>query len=440
VTAGPFGAAIGGMVGAMLGGLMGYIGGQKISQFFDDFGVWVTDTFSNGLLVIKNFFLDMWGTVKEIFLDIGDTIDSIKISVLDWLIKQAIKLMEADPTGLAVKTLNPLTQEMQEQEYGLIKKMGDRKVAREEIAREKEARQIEFQNTIDKQQLEAEDRMKKREELQENATQNKVAVVSKTSADAIDVNRSASPMKQSQQEFYDNMYATLLAEAKKAGVKNPEVVARLGAAQSSLETGYGKSTAAGNNYFGIKDFSKKNKGIATKEFINGKYVTIKDSFRSYDNMQDSAADYIKFLQTNKRYAGVLNANNIQEAITAQAATGYATDPKYGAKLTQITNKGMSTRPQISGSRTQLPSPPIMPASLTANQISPPIQSIYSSAGKTVADLSKQQVAEQRISPVIVNQNIDASSVQSTGSTEKPQASGGCAQPDTRGLSSMVACQ
>lgn len=149
----------------------------------------------------------------------------------------------------------------------------------------------------------------------------------------------ATPFKGGQKDFYDNLYQTLYKEAEKAGVKNPEAVARLGAAQSSLETGYGKHTAGGNNYFGIKDFSGKNKGQATKEFINGKMVTVKDSFRSYNSMEESAADYIKFLQTNKRYKGVLNANSTEEAIAAQAASGYATDPEYGAKLTKINARG-----------------------------------------------------------------------------------------------------
>ena len=88
------------------------------------------------------------------------------------------------------------------------------------------------------------------------------------------------------QEFYDKLYATLLQEAKKQNVANPEAIARLGAAQSSIETGYGKSLAGGNNYFGIKS-SKSNKGeaVATQEWdpVQGKMVTIKDSFRKYDS-------------------------------------------------------------------------------------------------------------------------------------------------------------
>ena len=147
------------------------------------------------------------------------------------------------------------------------------------------------------------------------------------------------PASQSQKEFLDSMYKTLLDEAKKQGVKNPEVIARLGTAQSALETGYGRSTAGGNNYFGIKARpGEGGPGMATKEFIDGKWVTINDRFRKYGSMQESASDYIKFLKENKRYQGVLGAGSLEEAIAAQARTGYATDPRYGEKLTSIAGK------------------------------------------------------------------------------------------------------
>ena len=55
-------------------------------------------------------------------------------------------------------------------------------------------------------------------------------------------------------------------------------------------------------------------------------------------MQESAADYVKFLSENKRYKEVLGAGNLQEAISAQGRTGYATDPGYAAKLAGIAGK------------------------------------------------------------------------------------------------------
>jgi flagellum-specific peptidoglycan hydrolase FlgJ len=152
----------------------------------------------------------------------------------------------------------------------------------------------------------------------------------------------AGPTSKEQQAYYDKMYNALLKSAKEQGLQNAEVIAKLGAAQTSLETGYGKHMV-GNNAFGIKaNKGEGGVGASTQEFINGKWVTINDKFRKYNNPEDSASDYIKFLKENKRYQGVLGATNINEAIAAQGRTGYATDPNYATKLAGITNKYEST--------------------------------------------------------------------------------------------------
>jgi hypothetical protein len=141
-----------------------------------------------------------------------------------------------------------------------------------------------------------------------------------------------------QKEFYNSMYQTLLAEARAQGVPNPDVIAKLGAAQASLESGYGKRQV-GNNYFGIKAKSGSGGvGAQTQEFIGGKMVTVNDRFRGYGSAQESAADYIRFLKENPRYAGVLGAGNLGEAIAAQGRSGYATDPQYAAKLANISGR------------------------------------------------------------------------------------------------------
>jgi flagellum-specific peptidoglycan hydrolase FlgJ len=150
---------------------------------------------------------------------------------------------------------------------------------------------------------------------------------------------SGKPFTGGNKEFYDTMYNTLLESARKQGVENPEAIARLGAAQSALETGYGKK-APGNNYFGIKGGGGPT--LATEEVIDGKRVKTRASFRQYGSMQESADDYIRFLIENPRYKAVLSAKNAEEAIAAQARTGYATDPDYGKKLSDINRRGMAS--------------------------------------------------------------------------------------------------
>ena len=147
--------------------------------------------------------------------------------------------------------------------------------------------------------------------------------------------KAGKPLKEEQKEYYDKMYDSLYKAAKDKGVENPEVIAKLGATQTSLETGYGKHMV-GNNAFGIKAKAGGDSVTAsTQEFENGKMVTKDQNFRKYDNPEDSAGDYIDFLQNNKRYKDVLAAKNVDEAIAAQAKTGYANDPNYGQKLANI---------------------------------------------------------------------------------------------------------
>lgn len=162
--------------------------------------------------------------------------------------------------------------------------------------------------------------------------------------------KSAGPVTKfdgNQKEFYDQMYNILLAEAKKQKLENPEAVARLGASQASLETGYGKHSV-GHNYFGIKDTSGKGNRASTQEYDakTGRMVTVDQNFRGYGSMEESAKDYLRFLQENKRYAKVLAAKTPEEAINEQSKTGYATDPRYGNKLSNIHER--SKLPQASG--------------------------------------------------------------------------------------------
>lgn len=159
---------------------------------------------------------------------------------------------------------------------------------------------------------------------------------------------SATKFEGSQKEYYDKMYNILLADAKKKNLENPEAIARLGASQSSLETGYGKHIL-GNNHFGIKSQGGKGNVAATQEWDpkQGRMVTKNESFRGYSSMEESAADYIDFLQKNKeRYEKVLSAKTAEDAIREQGKTGYATDPNYGSKLANINEK--SKLPQASG--------------------------------------------------------------------------------------------
>lgn len=97
-------------------------------------------------------------------------------------------------------------------------------------------------------------------------------------------------------------------------------------AQSALESGWGKHQSGKNNFGGIKG---KGTVKTTKEFINGKYVTIKDNFRDFDSLRDYAEYHVNLLN-NSRYKA-FNGNFISNVVKG----GYATDPSYASKLLKM---------------------------------------------------------------------------------------------------------
>ena len=123
--------------------------------------------------------------------------------------------------------------------------------------------------------------------------------------------------------------------------KAKEVAAALGidprivVAQAALETGWGKSVK-GNNLFGIKSHGKgKGLMVTTHEVVEGDRVKLKDSFRAYNSYDESISDYGAFLRENKRYKPMLEADTLDEQITALGKSGYATDPDYAKKIADI---------------------------------------------------------------------------------------------------------
>lgn len=115
------------------------------------------------------------------------------------------------------------------------------------------------------------------------------------------------------------------------------IVESQGKVNGSWFPGAGLVARKGNNFFGIK------KGVGWK----GKTIDLPtpgdadkiSTFRVYNSFQESAKDYIKFLQKNQRYtkAGVFTAPTYQEQIIAIARAGYAEAPNYATVITQVAN-------------------------------------------------------------------------------------------------------
>ncbi len=108
-------------------------------------------------------------------------------------------------------------------------------------------------------------------------------------------------------------------------------------AQWALESGWGQHMPPGsNNPFGIKALpGQPFVGALTREFENGKWISIGQSFRKFDTLADAFDAHAQLLATSGRYAAAREYDFAPDRF-AQALTGiYATDPHYGGLLHAI---------------------------------------------------------------------------------------------------------
>lgn len=162
----------------------------------------------------------------------------------------------------------------------------------------------------------------------------------------------------------DEFVATMLPLAKDAAARigvDPTVLV----AQAALETGWGKSImrqsdgSSSHNLFGIKaqgNWQGPEARAITSEFRDGKMVKETADFRSYDSYASSFHDLVSFLQNNNRYQATLkSADNPEQFVKELQKAGYATDPGYASKISQIAKqmKSYQNYAAASGSSTTL---------------------------------------------------------------------------------------
>ena len=162
----------------------------------------------------------------------------------------------------------------------------------------------------------------------------------------------------------DEFMATMLPLAQDAAARigvDPRVLV----AQAALETGWGKSVmrqqdgSSSHNLFGIKatgNWEGAQARAITSEFRDGKMVKETAAFRSYDSYADSFHDLVSLLQNNSRYKDVVgSADNPEQFVKELQKAGYATDPDYASKISQIAKqmKSYQTYAAAPGSSTTL---------------------------------------------------------------------------------------
>ena len=133
-------------------------------------------------------------------------------------------------------------------------------------------------------------------------------------------------------------FARILGPAARESSRRTGVPASVILAQAALETGWGQSSIGNaKNLFGIKGRGPAGSILVpTKEFLNGQWVTIKDSFRKYHSWAESIEDHGNFLRENSRYKKAFNYKSNPDQFAREIhKAGYATDPGYSGKLISI---------------------------------------------------------------------------------------------------------
>ncbi|RDL44197.1 flagellar assembly peptidoglycan hydrolase FlgJ [Marinomonas piezotolerans] len=142
----------------------------------------------------------------------------------------------------------------------------------------------------------------------------------------------------------DSFVASLWPHAQKVGEKlgvDPKAIL----AQAALETGWGKYPMARHdgtpsyNLFGIKAdhrWSGDKAVVSTLEFRAGIPKQEKAAFRAYESFEQSFDDYANFLLSGDRYKNALRVGGDAASFAASLQqSGYATDPKYAEKISNI---------------------------------------------------------------------------------------------------------
>lgn len=101
-------------------------------------------------------------------------------------------------------------------------------------------------------------------------------------------------------------------------------------AMAALESGYNLNA---ETLFGIKG---EGQVLDTTEYIDGKYVKVKDSFKLYPSISASVQGLYDLMQI-ERYHPACDCTDWEEQCRQIQKCGYATDPNYSDKLINIVN-------------------------------------------------------------------------------------------------------
>ncbi|MAY25874.1 MAG: flagellar assembly peptidoglycan hydrolase FlgJ [Polycyclovorans sp.] len=146
------------------------------------------------------------------------------------------------------------------------------------------------------------------------------------------------PWRERAQKFVSDLLPLAREAAEKLGVAPQAIIA-----QAALETGFGRHQPGGhsNNLFGIKAFSSwrgAKVDAETTEVRDGRVRAERAAFRAYDNVSEGVRDYVALLNQPRYTAARNTGNDVAGFARGLQEAGYATDPDYARKITDIAQR------------------------------------------------------------------------------------------------------
>ena len=126
-------------------------------------------------------------------------------------------------------------------------------------------------------------------------------------------------------------------------MKDTKILASLTAAQAFIESRHGESglTIKANNLFGIKgSYNGQSIVMPTKEWVNGKYITVNAKFKKYPSWREGISDHSAMFHRLRRYHNLIGVTNYVTACTLVKKDGYATAPDYTNTLIKTIERYM----------------------------------------------------------------------------------------------------
>nr|WP_232842658.1 glucosaminidase domain-containing protein [Lactobacillus sp. HBUAS51381] len=117
--------------------------------------------------------------------------------------------------------------------------------------------------------------------------------------------------------------------------QNGQVLPSIVIAQAILESSWGTSQLflQANNPFGVKgSYEGRTKSFLTNEYVNNKKISVHANFRDYPTLTAAILDHDALL---KRSYFKQTVTDYQTAAKLLQENGYATDPSYAKKLTNL---------------------------------------------------------------------------------------------------------